>query len=273
MSAPDVFAERRRAFRALHDRGCFLLPNPWDVGGAVRLEKMGFKAIASSSSACAQALGRTDYEITLAEALDQLRLLVGATILPVNADFENGFADEPERVAANVRLAIAAGVAGLSIEDRFGESLFDATRAAERVAAAKQAIVASGEDVVLVARTEAYLLGEPDPTSVIDSLVRFVAAGADCVYAPGITDIRAIGDLVRAVAPTPVNVLLFTPAMRVSELAAAGVRRVSLGGALASAAWQGFESAARRFLTEGTLPAATTPTSAFIPIPAPETIG
>lgn len=254
MPVPDSLVDRRRAFRQLHAQGCFLLPNPWDIGGAVRLHRMGFKALASSSSACAQALGRRDYEITLAEALDQLRLLVGATNLPVNADFENGFADEPERVAENVRLAIAAGVAGLSIEDRRGESLFDARRAVERVAAAKQAIVASGEDVILVARTEAYLQGDPDPASVIDSLLRFAAAGADCVYAPGITDIRAIGDMVRAVAPTPVNVLLFKPEMRVSELAAAGVRRVSLGGALASASWQGFESAARRFLNDGTLP-------------------
>ncbi len=254
MGAQSSLVERRRVFRQLHGQGCFLLPNPWDIGGAVCLERMGFKAIASSSSAGAKALGRTDYEITLPEALEQLRLLVGATSLPVNADFENGFADEPEQVAENVRLAIATGVAGLSIEDRLGDSLFDARRAIERVAAAKQAIVASGEDVVLVARTEAYLQGEPEPASVIDSLLQFAAAGADCVYAPGITDIRAIGDLVRAVAPTPVNVLLFTAQMRVSELAAAGVRRVSLGGALASAAWRGFESAARRFLNEGSLP-------------------
>ena len=253
MPAEVSLVERRRAFRTLHEQGCFLLPNPWDIGGAVRLERMGFKAIASSSAACAKALGRTDYQITLAEALEQLRLLVGATSLPVNADFENGFADEPEGVAENVRLAIATGVAGLSIEDRLGESRFDARRAAERVAAAKQAIVTSGADVVLVARTEAYLQADPDPTSVIDSLLQFAAAGADCLYAPGVTDLRVITDMVRALAPKPVNVLLFKPDMRVSELAAAGVRRVSLGGALAAAAWRGFEATAKRFMDQGVL--------------------
>ena len=245
--------ERRRAFRKLHELGCFLLPNPWDIGGAVRLERMGFKAIASSSAACARALGRTDYQITLAEALEQLRLLVGATNLPVNADFENGFADDPEHVAENVRLAIATGVAGVSIEDRLGESRFDSRRATERIAAAKHAIFSSGEDVILVARTEAYLQGDADPTSVIDSLLQFAAAGADCLYAPGVTDQRVIADMVRALAPKPVNVLLFKPDMRVSELAAAGVRRVSVGGALAAAAWRGFEFTAKRFMDQGTL--------------------
>ena len=254
MSQQADYAERRKAFRTLHEQGCFLLPNPWDVGGAVRLEHLGFRAIASSSSACAHALGRMDYHITLEESLDHLRLLVGATRLPVNADFEDGFADEPERVAEHVQRAIATGIAGLSIEDRCGGALHEPRRAVERVVAAKQAILATGEDVLLVARSETYLLGQPEPKPVIERLVDFAAAGADCLYAPGVTDLRVIRDMVRAVAPKPLNVLLFTPHMAVAELAAAGVRRVSLGGALASAAWRGFESAARQFLEHGTLP-------------------
>jgi 2-methylisocitrate lyase-like PEP mutase family enzyme len=253
MSDTTPYAARRREFRALHEQGCFLLPNPWDVGGAVRLERLGFKAIASSSAACAMALGRTDYHISLAEALDQLRALVGATQLPVNADFEDGFAAEPERVADNVRAAIATGIAGLSIEDRNGDALHDSARAVERVAAARQAIAASGQDVVLVARTEAFLQGHTDPQPVIERLLEFSAAGADCLYAPGVKDLNAIRAIVRAVAPKPVNVLLYGQQMKVSELAAAGVRRVSLGGALAGAAWRAFDAAARHFMEQGSL--------------------
>ena len=252
MPVQDAFAERRRVFRSLHNQGCFLLPNPWDIGGAVRLEKMGFKALASSSAACAQALGRADYEITLEEALVHLLVLTGATTLPVNADFEDGFADEPERVADHVRLAIATGIAGLSIEDRHGETLHDLKLAVERVAAAKQAILASGKDVVLVARTEAYIVGPPDPRLVIDRLERFAAAGADCLYAPRVGDLRVIGDIVRAVAPKPVNALLFGSQLRVGELAAAGVRRISLGGTLATASWKAFDDLAGSFLKAGT---------------------
>ena len=247
------YDERRAQFRALHRQGCFLLPNPWDIGGAQRLERLGFHAIASSSSACAQTLGLEDYQITVAQALDHLRLLVAATQLPVNADFENGFADASERMADNVRLAIETGIAGLSIEDRGSNGLYDVARAAERVAAAKQAIVATGENVVLVARTEAYLEGETKQAPVIDRLLRYAEAGADCLYAPGVKDTRVIGDIVRAVAPLPVNVLLFGQEMRVADLAAAGVRRVSLGSALASAAWRGFDAAARKFLEQGSL--------------------
>lgn len=253
MSDASAYSARRRDFRALHQQGCFLLPNPWDVGGAVRLERLGFKAIASSSSACALALGREDYQITLAEALDHLRVLVGATQLPVNADFEDGFAAEPERVADNVRSAIATGIAGLSIEDRDGAALYDTARAALRVAAARRAIADSGQDVLLVARTEAFLEGQTDPRPVIERLQKFAAAGADCLYAPGVRDLSVIRAIVRAVAPKPVNVLLYGQQMKVSELAAAGVRRVSLGGALAAAAWRGFDAAARQFMEQGTL--------------------
>ncbi len=254
MNDATEYAARRRDFRALHRQGCFLLPNPWDIGGAVRLERLGFKAIASSSSACALALGRTDYQVTLAEALAHLRLLVGATRLPVNADFENGFAAEPERVADNVRAAIATGIAGLSIEDRDGDGLYDAARAVERVAAARQAIAASGQDVVLVARTEAFLQGQTEPRPVIERLLQFAAAGADCLYAPGVKEMDAIRDIVRAVAPKPVNVLLYGQQMQVSELAAAGVRRVSLGGALAGAAWRAFDAAAQQFMEQAAPP-------------------
>ncbi|MDE2219421.1 MAG: isocitrate lyase/phosphoenolpyruvate mutase family protein [Gammaproteobacteria bacterium] len=253
MHDTTVYAQRRRNFRALHQQGCFLLPNPWDIGGAVRLERLGYQAIASSSAACALALGRTDYHITLAQALDHLRLLVNATQLPVNADFEDGFADEPERVADNVRAAIATGIAGISIEDRNGGQLHERARAIERVAAARAAIADAGADVVLVARTEAYLQGHTDPGPVIERLQAFAAAGADCLYAPGVEDMGAIRDIVRAVAPKPVNVLLHGRQMQVGELAGAGVRRVSLGGALAGAAWRAFEAAARQFLEHGTL--------------------
>jgi 2-methylisocitrate lyase-like PEP mutase family enzyme len=254
MTIPAACAERRRAFRALHETGCFLLPNPWDVGGAVRLARLGYQALATSSYACGVALGRDDYQISLEEALEHMRLLAGATALPVNADFENGFADAPERVADNVRRAVATGIAGLSIEDQHGESLYELELAVERVAAAKQALLASGADVVLVARTEAYLVGRCEPRLVIDRLSRYAEAGADCLYAPGVTDLATLRDIVRAVAPRPVNVLLMTPAMRVSELAQAGVRRVSLGGALAAAAWRGFDVVAREVLEQGHLP-------------------
>jgi 2-methylisocitrate lyase-like PEP mutase family enzyme len=252
-STQAQFEERRRQFRALHEQGCFLLPNPWDIGGALRLERLGFRAIASSSYACALTLGLEDYQISLPMALDHLRTLVAATRLPVNADFENGFADAPEHVAENVRLAIATGIAGLSIEDRGSDGLYDLQLAAERVAAAKQAIEASGENVVLVARTEAYFHGETNPGPVIERLQRYAEAGADCLYAPGTHDIRAVGDIARAVAPLPINVLMWGTDMRVADLAAAGVRRVSLGGALASAAWRGFDAAARAFLEQGRL--------------------
>ena len=255
MPPASQYTTRRLAFRALHTQGCFLLPNPWDIGGAQRLQKLGFQALASSSSACALALGRTDYHITLEESLAHLQMLVGATELPVNADFENGFADAPERVAENVSAAVRTGIAGISIEDQTGGALYGLTLAVERIAAARAALVASGEDVMLVARCEAYLVGRRDPKLVTERLMQFAAAGADCLFAPGVTDLTELAVMVRAVAPRPVNVLLINPAMRVSELAAVGVRRVSLGSALAQAAWQGFDFAASTILNEGRLPA------------------
>ena len=251
---PIALAEKRAAFRALHADGCFVLPNPWDIGGARQLEKLGFKALASTSAGIAWSLGRADNELSRDTVLDHLRTLCAATDLPVNADFEDGFATAPEGVAANVKLAVATGVAGLSIEDRAEHDLHSLSLAVERIRAARAAIDASGEDVMLVARSEGFLLGRPDLDSTIARLVAYAEAGADVLYAPGIVDLDALAQVVRAVAPKPLNVLLFSPQMRVADLAAIGVRRVSTGGALAAAAWRGFDLAARQLLELGTLP-------------------
>jgi 2-methylisocitrate lyase-like PEP mutase family enzyme len=245
---------KRAVFRALHEQGCFVLPNPWDVGGVRRLEKRGFKALASTSAGAAWALGRNDGELTRDDVLEHLRLLCGATDLPVNADFESGFADEPEAVAANVTLALDTGVAGLSIEDRVGRSLYEQPLAVERIKAAREAIARSSHDVMLIGRSEGYLIGRTELAATVDRLVAYADAGADCLYAPGITDLAAIRTLVSAVAPKPVNVLLIGPHMRVADLADAGVRRVSVGGALAAAAWAAFDQAVRLLTDEGTLP-------------------
>ncbi|HTI67100.1 MAG TPA: isocitrate lyase/phosphoenolpyruvate mutase family protein [Caulobacteraceae bacterium] len=251
---PLDVAAKRAAFRALHREGCFVLPNPWDLGGVRRLEALGFKALASTSSGAALSLGKQDYELTRQEVLDHLRTLAAATDLPLNADFEGGFADAPEGVAQSVALAVDTGVAGLSIEDRATGGLYDPTLAAERIAAAREAIDRSGHDVMLVARCEGFLVGVRDLDAVIARLVAFSAAGADCLYAPGVRDLDAVRAVVVAVAPKPVNVLMAWPDMRVADLAEAGVRRVSVGGALARAAWAGFDRAAQALATEGTLP-------------------
>jgi len=251
---PIAVAEKRAAFRALHASGCFVLPNPWDAGGARRLEKLGFKALASTSAGVAWSLGREDNELPRDVVLDHLRALCAATDLPVNADFEDGFAAAPDEVAANVKLAIATGVAGLSIEDRYGAGLHALPLAAERIRASRAAIDATSADAMLVARCEAYLLGQPDLDATIARLVAYADAGADALYAPGVTDSAAIRRIVSAVAPKPVNVLLMNPQMRVADLAALGVRRVSTGGGLAAAAWRGFDLAARQLLDSGTLP-------------------
>lgn len=243
----DTLAEKRARFRALHEKGCFLLPNPWDIGSATRLEKLGFQAMATSSAATAWSLGKQDYEITLEDALANMALVAGATGLPVNADFEAGFAETPEGVAANVTRAISTGIAGFSIEDRAGIGLRDETLGVECVAAARTAIDASGGNVLLVARTEAYLVGQPDPASAIARLRAYAAAGADCLYAPGVTDMGVIADMVAAVAPKPLNVLIMNEAMRPGELAQIGVRRISVGGAFAWAAWNAFDAAAADF--------------------------
>lgn len=242
------WALRRAAFRKLHEGGFFVIPNPWDIGSAKRLEALGFKALASSSSATAKALGLTDYQITLDQCLDHLAMLCGATGLPVNADFENGFADAPANVAANVTRAIATGVAGLSIEDQHGGALYPLELAVERIAAARAAIDASGADVMLVARTEGMLWKLADCEASIERLVAYADAGADVLFAPGVTAPDDIATMVRAVAPKPVNVLIMNDSMKIPALAALGVRRVSVGGALANAAWKAFDEAALALL-------------------------
>ncbi len=235
---------RRTAFRALHQSGCFILPNPWDIGSAKRLAALGFKAIASSSSAAARALGVEDYELTRNQVLDHLAMLNAATDLPVNADFENGFANAPDAVAINVKSAAATGIAGLSIEDRHGNELYDFDLAVARIAAAREALGPEGTGPMLVARTEIYLMDQPDHDEARRRLVAFADAGADCLYAPGITDRGEIAAIVKAVAPKPVNVILMNDDMTVRDLAALGVRRVSVGGALSAVAWAAFDDAA-----------------------------
>lgn len=239
-----TIAERRAAFRKLHTSGCFIMPNPWDIGSARRLENLGFKALASSSSAAGQALGRNDYQITLDECLDHLTMLVNATDLPVNADFENGFADTPAGVAENVTRAIATGIAGLSIEDQTGGTLYPFNIAVDRIKAARAAIDGSGEAVMLIARTEGRLWGLSTPEEALQRLVAYADAGADCLFAPGVTTIEEIAAQVGAVAPKPINVLIMNAEMRVADLAAIGVRRISVGSTLANAAWLAFDAAA-----------------------------
>lgn len=232
-------AAKRAAFRALHGQGCFVLPNPWDMGSARLLQHLGFQALASTSSGFAWTTGRPDYGVTRDSVLSHLRLLCAATDLPVNADYEGGFAVEPEGVAANIALAVDTGIAGVSIEDlrEGGAGLYDKDFAVARIRAARAAIDRSGQDVILVARTEGLLGDGFTVAQAIDRLAAFADAGADCLYAPGVQDRDDIAAMVRAVQPKPVNVLMSRPGMTVAELADLGVRRVSIGGALARVAW------------------------------------
>lgn len=241
--------EKRAAFRALHQQGCFVLPNPWDVGSARMFQHMGFAALASTSSGYAWTTGRPDYAVTRDDVLQHLTALCGAVDLPVNADFESGFASAPEKIAVNVELAVKTGLAGLSIEDRDIETparLYDKDLAIERIRAARAAIDRSGEDVILVARTEGLFLDPAAITPAIDKLVAFAEAGADCLFAPGVRKKADITAMVRAVAPKPVNVLVMTPEFNVTELAALGVRRISVGGGLARVAWGAVQAAAEQ---------------------------
>lgn len=247
-------AAKRARFRALHQEGCFVLPNPWDIGSARRLEKSGFKALASTSAGYAWSLGRQDGQLSRDEVLDHLRVLCAATDLPVNADFEAGYSDSVEGVFANVLMAIDTGVAGLSIEDRDGQNLVDFSTAVERVRAARRAIDQSGADVVLIGRSEGHFIGKPDLPATIARLIAYSEAGADCLYAPGVTELPEIASIIAAVSPKPVNVMITGPNPKVSDLAAIGVRRVSVGASLAVAAWRGFDKAAQMLLDEGQLP-------------------
>ncbi len=250
-------ADKRRVFRDLHREGCFAIPNPFDVGSTRYLQSLGFKALATTSAGASWASGLPDDGVGRDAMLAHIRAVVEATDLPVNADFGNGFADDPEGVAESVRLCMATGVAGLSIEDRpsaDGTSLYDIDLAVARVAAARAAIDAAGGDVILVARSEACRVGHPESVAeAIRRLERFADAGADCLYAPFIHTRDAVAALVKAVAPKPVNVLIGGPVgLSMADLAGLGVRRVSVGGALARAAWGGFIRAAREIAETGT---------------------
>ncbi|MGN6578853.1 MAG: isocitrate lyase/PEP mutase family protein [Bordetella sp.] len=245
-------AEKRAAFRDLHRAGCFILPNPWDVGSATYLAGLGFKALASTSSGYAWSTGRADNHVTRDDILAHLSSLVAATDLPVNADFENGFGKTPDDVAQNVALAIATGVAGLSIEDSTGNPaspLMQINAAAERIAAARRAIDQNGGDTLLVGRAENFVVGVHDLDDTIARLKAYADAGADCLYAPGIKTREQIEAVVAAVAPKPVNVLVggVSP-FTLYDLAAMGVRRISVGGALARSAWGGFMNAAQALI-------------------------
>jgi 2-methylisocitrate lyase-like PEP mutase family enzyme len=242
-------------FRQLHQSGCFVMPNPWDLGSARVLAGLGFPALATTSSGFAWSVGRRDNQVSLEEALAHLRAIAGGVELPVNADFEGGFAVEPEGVAANVTAAAATGVAGLSIEDSTGDAarpLFDFGLAVERIHAARQAIDASHTGIVLTGRSEGFIVGRPDLDQTIRRLTAYADAGADCLYAPGIRRGDEIVTVVEAVAPKAVNVLVGNDFTTVAELTDAGVRRISVGGALARAAWTGFLSAAREIAEQGT---------------------
>ena len=248
-------ANRRRAFHRLHEAGCFVIPNPWDVGSARYLQTLGFKALATTSSGFAWSRGRPDNGMSRDEVLAHLRAIVEATDLPVNADFESGFGQDADAVAQSVRLAVDTGVAGLSLEDSTGNEhapLFDIATATERMRAARDAIDRSGGDTLLVGRAENFVVGRPDLGDAIARLTAYAEAGADCLYAPGIRTRDEIAAVVKAVAPKPVNLLVgSTSELTMRNIAALGVRRVSVGGALARAAWGGFTRAAKQLADAG----------------------
>jgi methylisocitrate lyase len=245
-------------FRVMHESGCFVLPNPWDVGTAIYLEHLGFEALATTSAGFAFSRGKRDGGVPRDEMLDHIREIVEATSLPVNADFLAGYADQPEDVANNVRLCVSTGVAGLSIEDSTGRTdkpLYEKKLAVERIHAARSAIDASGSGVVLTGRCEAWLVHDPDPfNTVLDRLVAYADAGAVCLYAPGVSKPDEIAQIVKTVAPKPINVLVsgFNHQLSLSQLADLGVRRISIGSGLALAAWGTFLRAAKEIKENGT---------------------
>jgi 2-methylisocitrate lyase-like PEP mutase family enzyme len=245
-------------FRAMHESGCFVLPNPWDVGTAIHLAHLGFETLATTSAGFAFSRGKPDGGVPRDEMLEHIREIVQATPLPVNADFQAGYADEPENLSANVRLCVDTGVAGLSIEDSTGRSdrpLYEKKLAIERIRASRAAIDASEIGVVLTGRCEAWLVGDPDPLrTALDRLTAYAEAGADCLYAPGVSDPDEISQIVRTVAPKPVNVLVsgFNHRLLVSQLSDLGVRRISVGSGLALAAWGAFVRAAQDIVISGT---------------------
>jgi len=249
-------ADKIAEFRRLHESGCFVIPNPWDIGSARWLRGLGFKALATTSSGAAWSLGFADNGLHVDQALTHIRMIVEATDLPVNADFEGGFAHDPEGVARNVARCLETGVAAVSIEDSTGDKakpLYDHAHAVERMRAARRAVDAHGKGALLVGRAECFLTGHTDPLNeAISRLKAYAGAGADVLYAPGVRTREDIVAIVKAVAPKPVNVLIGWPSeLTVAELAPLGVRRISVGGALARAAWSGFARAAEMIASEG----------------------
>ena len=255
MPRPSV-ADKRRAFAKLHVSGCFVIPNPWDVGSARYLQSLGFKALASTSSGFAWSVAQADTAVGVDVVLAHLAEIVAATDVPVNADFEGGYADEPAGVATNVTRCCETGVAGLSIEDSTGQKdkpLYDIPFAVERMKAARAAIDKAAPDVLLTGRAEGFISGVPDLEQMIARLKAYAAAGADCLYAPGIRTREQIEAVVQAVAPKPVNFLNAAAfGHTVSDLAGMGVRRISVGGALARSAWGGFIRMAKEIAEQGT---------------------
>jgi 2-methylisocitrate lyase-like PEP mutase family enzyme len=250
-----VQEDRVTAFHRLHSSGCFVMPNPWDVGSARVLQQLGFPALATTSAGLAWTLGRADDEVTLEQSLDHLRAVAEAVTVPVNADFQGGFAVDPDHVAANVTSAVRTGIAGLSIEDSSGDEddpLLAFDLSVQRVAAARRAIDASGTGVLLTGRSEGFVCGRPDIEETVRRLRAYAEAGADCLYAPRIDRREHVEAIVAAVSPKPVNLLVNAPFITVAEAAQLGVRRISVGGTLARAAWGGFLQAAREIADAGT---------------------
>jgi len=256
-----TIADKRRTFRKLHEAGCFVIPNPWDIGSAHYLQHLGFKALATTSAGFAFTRALADGAVPRDLMLAHIREIVEATDLPVNADFEAGYARDAAGVAESVRLCAETGVAGLSVEDATGDGgkpLYDLDAAVERMRAARAAIDNAGGDVMLVGRCECYLVGRPDIGETVTRLKAYSSAGADCLYAPGIRTREEIAAVVEAAAPKPVNVIRASAAgLSVGELAALGVRRISVGSALARAAWGAFMKAAKEILTDGRFDALT----------------
>ena len=252
---PVSTTDKRATFRKMHEAGCFALPNPYDVGSARALQSLGFKAIASTSAGFAWSIGKADNRVNLEDVLQHLTALCGAVDLPVNADFEGGFAHKAEKVAVHVAQAVKTGVAGLSIEDSTGDAahpLYERAFAIERIKAARSAIDADKSGVLLTGRCEGFLVGQADLNMVIDRLTAYAEAGADCLYAPGIKTKEQISAIVKAVHPKPVNLLIGASGLSVAEAAELGVRRISVGGSLARVAWSGFMRAAHEIAEKGT---------------------
>jgi 2-methylisocitrate lyase-like PEP mutase family enzyme len=252
MPMPSI-ADKRKTFRNLHESGCFVIPNPWDVGSARYLQHLGFKAIASTSAGFAFAQGRPDSGVPRDMVLAHLRELAHASDLPLNADYEAGYADDLAGVADSVRLCVETGVSGLSIEDGANRKLYSIEDAVARVCAARAAIDKTGEDVILVGRSECFLLGRPDIEETVARLKAYSNAGADCLYAPGLKTREQIEAVVKAAGPKPVNVIMSSgaPPLTVSDLAALGVRRISVGGALARVGWGPVMRVAKQIALEG----------------------